>query len=220
MGSYIPSRDAELGQWVTNFSTLITASPGTYGLLAGDAAAIAAYVTAFTGALAVVNNPATKTKATVAAKDGARAAMLDIVRPYAQQVRNNNGVSNADKTALGLTIVDRTPTSVPPPTSSPLISVIGATPGEHTLRYSDSNAPDSRRKPVGVIGLQLFVAVASGAVADPAVAPFKAFVTRQPYGVTFDPADNGKLATYFARWQNRKGQTGPWSNAITFTIAA
>src|SRR5438046_3013565 len=161
MGSYIPTRDAELGQWVGNFSTLISASPATYGLVAGDAAAIAGYVNAFVAALTVVNNPATKTKATVAAKDGAKAAMLDIVRPYAQQVRNNNGVSNADKTALGLTIVDRTPTPVPPPTSSPLLSVIGATPGEHTLRYSDANTPDSRRKPAGTIGLQLFVAVAS-----------------------------------------------------------
>src|SRR5438874_13150429 len=74
--SYLPAREAELGQWVTNFSTLITASPGSYGLLAGDAASIAAYVNAFNSALAVVANPATKTRATVAAKDGAKAAML------------------------------------------------------------------------------------------------------------------------------------------------
>jgi hypothetical protein len=220
MASYIPQRDSDLGQWMGNFSTLITASPGVYGLTAGDATTIATYVNAFSAALAVVNNPATKTKATVATKDGAKAAMLDIVRPYAIQVRNNNGVSNADKTALGLTIVDRTPTPVPPPASSPLINVIAATPGEHTLRFSDSNAPDKRGKPAGTIGLQLFVAVASGAVGDPAVAPFKAFVTRQPYAVAFEPADNGKLATYFARWQNGKGDVGPWSTAITFTIVS
>jgi hypothetical protein len=217
---YLPSRDAELGQWATNFSTLISASPPTYGLAAGDATTIAAYVNAFTAALAVVNNPATKTKATVANKDGARAAMLDIVRPYAIQVRNNNGVSNADKTALGLTLPDKTPTSIPPPSSSPLLNVVGATQGQHTLRYADANTPDSRKKPFGAIGLQVFVAVASGVVNDPAAARFKTFVTRQPYGVSFSPADNGKLATYFARWQNRKGETGPWSSAVTFTIVA
>src|SRR6185436_1212661 len=119
-------------------------SPGTYGLTAGDATSIATYASAFNNALAVVNNPATKTKATVATKDGAKAAMLDIVRPYAIQVRNNNGVSNADKTALGLTIVDRTPTPVPPPASSPILNVVAATPGEHALRFADSNAPDKR----------------------------------------------------------------------------
>ena len=92
MGSYLPAREAELGQWVTNFSTLISASPGTYGLVAGDASTIATYSSAFTSALAVVNNPATKTRATVAAKDGAKAAMLDIVRAYAMQVRNKRAV--------------------------------------------------------------------------------------------------------------------------------
>ena len=218
MADYLPRRDPELGQWAANFSALITAAPTTYGLVAGDASTIATYVSAFTSALAVVNNPATKTKATVAAKDGAKAAMLDIVRGYAQQVRNNNGVSNADKTALGLTIPDRTPTVVPPPTSQPLLNIIGATPGVHTLRYADASTPDSRRKPVGTIGLQLFVAIGAGAVTDPAVAPFRAFVTRQPYGVSFEPADHGKLATYFARWQNGKGEAGPWSNPVTFTI--
>ena len=220
MASYIPSRDAELGQWATNFSSLISSSPGTYGLVAGDATTIATYVNAFTTALAVVNNPGTKTKATVAAKDGAKAAMLDIVRPYAQQVRNNAGVSNADKTSLGVRIVDLTKTPVPPPNSSPLLNVLAATPGEHELRYADGNSPDSRSKPLGAIGLQLFVAVAAGSVNDPAVAPFRAFVTRQPYAVSFEPADNGKIATYFARWQNAKGQTGPWSNPISFTIVA
>jgi hypothetical protein len=38
--------------------------------------------------------------------------------------------------------------------------------------------------------------------------------------VNFTAADNGKLATYFARWQNRRGETGPWSSAATFTIVA
>lgn len=220
MSSYIPSRDADLGQWAANFSTLVSASPALYGLTAGDAATIATYVNAFTAALAVVNNPATKTKATVANKDGAKAAMLDIVRPYAITVRNNNGVSNSDKTALGLTLPDQTPSPIPAPVTAPLLNVIGATPGVHTLRYADANTPDKRSKPAGAIGLQLFVAIASGVINDPAVAPFRAFVTRQPYGINFNPADNGKIATYFARWQNRKGEVGPWSNAVSFTVVS
>lgn len=130
------------------------------------------------------------------------------------------GVSNADKTALGLTLVDQTKTPIAPPVSAPLLNVIGATPGVHTLRFADSNTPDRRGKPAGTIGLQLFVAVATGSVNDPAVAPFKAFVTRQPYGVVFDASSSGKLATYFARWQNAKGEAGPWSNPTTFTIVA
>lgn len=218
--TYLPSRDAELGQWAGNFSALISAAPGMYGLQEGDAANIAAYVNAFNAALAVVANPAAKTKATVAAKDGARAAMLEIVRPYAVRVRDNLGVSNADKAALRLTIMDQTKTPVPPPVTLPLLNVLAATRGAHLLRYSDSAAPDRRGKPAGAVGLQLFVAVAGGSVNDPTIAAFRSLVTRQPYAVSYVSADNGKIATYFARWQNSKGQVGPWSNALAFTIVA
>jgi hypothetical protein len=146
--------------------------------------------------------------------------MLDIVRPYAQQIKSSRGISNADKSALGLTIDDASSTPVPAPTSSPILAILGATPGMHTLRFADSNTPEKRGKPVGAIGLQLFIAIAAAAVADPGVARLQGFVTRQPYGVPFDSADNGKIATYFARWQTRTGLTGPWSNAISFTVAA
>ena len=64
------------------------------------------------------------------------------------------------------------------------------------------------------------IAVTEVSVNDPAVAPFRAVVTRQPYAVSFARADNQKIATYFARWQNARGLTGPWSNPIAFTIVA
>lgn len=218
-GSYIPTRDANLADWANNFATTIAASPASYGLVAGDATTISAYVNAFVSALSVVSNPATKTIATVASKDGAKAAMLGIVRPYAQQIKSNQGVTNASKLALGLTIRDTVPTPIVAPVSSPIIAVLGATPGQHTIRFADSNTPDSRAKPFGAIGLQLFVAVAQAALTDPNVAEFRSFVTRQPFGVTFNPADNGKVATYFARWQTRTGLVGPWSTPVAFTIA-
>jgi hypothetical protein len=64
-------------------------------------------------------------------------AMLaaSFVRPYAIRVRNNLGVSNADKTALGLTVVDLTRTPVPPPVTSPLLNVVGS-PKNRTRIYA------------------------------------------------------------------------------------
>ena len=38
-GSYLPTREPELRDWVVNFSNLITAAPATYGLVAADATA-------------------------------------------------------------------------------------------------------------------------------------------------------------------------------------
>jgi hypothetical protein len=217
---YIPAREEQMRAWGVNFDTLLTANPALYGLQAGDAATVHAYVAAFTVALDAAVNPGTRTIATVAAKDGAKAAMLDILRGYAQQVRNNQGVSNANKAALGLTLVDPTPTPVPAPVTAPLLALVAATPGVQTLRFADASTPDKRAKPAGTIGMQLFVAIAATMPAGgPDAARFKAFVTRQPFGVTFDPADKGLTAYYYARWQTRTGLVGPWSAVGAMVIA-
>ena len=127
---------------------------------------------------------------------------------------------NADKAALGLTIVDQTKTPIPPPISSPSLDVVAATKGEHLLRIRDASAPSGRGKPFGTIGMQLFVAMATTPVDDPNAAAFKSFVTRAPYIVKYDSADSGKVATYHARWQNSKGEIGPWSNPVSFLVYA
>jgi hypothetical protein len=160
--------------------------------------------------------------------------MRAVLRGCAGQIRVNLGVGNADKAALGLTIPDPTRTPVAAPLSAPILAAIAATPGVHTLRFADANTPDRRGKPPGALGLQLFVAVAptvpaaaaaaaaavppAEPVAGPDAAQFKAFVTRQPFGVEHKSADKGNTAYYFARWQTRTGLVGPWSAATAMVI--
>lgn len=216
--SYIPSREADMLLWAQNFSTLITANPANYGLTAGDATTIDGFVDAFDSALTTAVNPATKTIATVAAKNGAKTAMLDICRPYAQLIRHNLGLSNELKAGLGLTIVDLTPTAIPAPVTAPLLNLIGATPLEHTMRFSDQNTPDKRGKPFGVIGMQLFKFIGATPPAGTTEYLFHSFITRQPLSVDFGDDDVGKKAYYIGRWQNGKGETGPWSAPVSLTI--
>lgn len=216
---YIPARDADLRAWVVNFDTLITATPTDYGLVAGDATAIHTVVDAFTDALDVITNPATRTTPAIADKDVKKAAMLIVVRQYAQQVRNDVAVSDELKLGLGINIPDPSRTPVPVPVTQPLLNVIAATPGVLTVRFADALSPDSRSKPDGAAGLQLFTAVGTTATEDPETAQFSGVFTAQPIALPFDAADAGKIASLFARWMNAKGEVGPWSNGTTFRIA-
>ncbi len=43
---------------------------------------------------------------------------------------------------------------------------------------------------------------------------------KNPIASAFDHADDGKCATYFARWADAKGQVGPWSMPVNLRIAA
>jgi hypothetical protein len=156
----------------------------------------------------------------VAAKDSARAAMIATLRPVISQIQRNRGVSQSAKLALGLTPHKNGRSRVPSPFSNPILAVIGATPGEHTLRYADANTPASRAKPAGTIGLQLFLKVAPRPAGSPVGAKLYATATRQPIAVKFKHADNGKTATYFGRWIARSGAVGPWSSPVSAVIVA
>ena len=99
-GSYLPTREPELRDWVVNFSNLISAAPATYGLVAADATAIAAAVDDFVAKYLLASDPTTRTLGTVADKDGAKAEMLTIIRSYAMRIKATAGVSDADKLNL------------------------------------------------------------------------------------------------------------------------
>src|SRR5205823_1998389 len=143
-----------------------------------------------------------------------------IVRQYAGIIRANAGISNSLKEALGVRPANNSRAPIPAPETSTLLNVIAATPGSQTLRYADSMTPQTGRRPVGAIGLMLYVAVGTATTINPDDARFYGMFTRNPVGVAFGPADNGKQATHFARWTSRRGELGPWSAPVTLAIAA
>lgn len=217
---YIPVRDADLNNWASNFSTLITASPATYGLISADAVAIAASYTSWFAAYGLAINPPTRTSVTVADKDTAKISMLALMRPYAQQIANNAGVDVSDKIALGVNPRTNTPTPIAAPTSVPVLSLISATYLQHTMRYRDEGAPStSRAKPVNVIQMQLFAAVSATVISDPTTLPLIATATKVPVVVTWDSSDRGKPAYYTARWINRNGLFGPFCDISNIIVA-
>ena len=231
--SYIPPREADLFTWADNFNTLITASPITYGLTSGDAASVDAVVAPFLAAYTTALNPSTRTPSSVAAKDAARAAMLNVVRPVAQNVRNNAGVANDAKSDLGLNIPTTTRSPIFCPQTQPLLSIVAATPLAHTVRFADANTPAARIKPFGAKSLYVVVSYATTAGTDPdaatpativnsalAVPSSAGLATRQPFSILHDVSQAGKIATIWGRWVGIRGDTGPWSSATAMTVAA
>lgn len=217
--SYLPTRDADLVTWANNFSTLLTASPSTYGLIAADATAVAAAVGPYVAAYAVSQAPETRTPVTVSDKDTAKINMLDVVRPYAVGISLNAGVLTADKIAIGVNPRTAGLTPIVAPTSAPVVSLIGATYLQHLLRYRDEGAPStSRAKPVNVVQIQIFAAVSATVISDPETLPLKTTATKVPVVVEWDSSDQGKPAYYASRWITRTGLVGPWSTITPIIV--
>ncbi len=220
---YLPATDSAFDAWLTNFSALITAAPTTYGLIAGDATAIAAQQTAWNAAFLAATTPATRTPVTIADKDAARITAEATVRPYATTISRNPSVTNMDKIAVGVNLPNNARTPVPPPTTQPALTLVSAIHNVHTLAYRDTSTPTSKAKPFGAIGIDVRQAIGTTPATDPnACAPLTQ-ATKSPITLGTDSADVGKLATYFGRWITRSGpggqaQFGPWSASLVVAI--
>lgn len=220
---YIPAKDANFNNWIINFSTLLTASPTTYGLVAGDATAVAAVTAAWTAAYLLATNPSTRTPVTVSDKDAARIAAESLIRPLAVSISLNGGVTNMDKTAIGVTVRVTTPTPVPPPTTTPALSLESAIHNQQTLRYYDTATPLTKAKPPGATGILVVQGIGTTPAIDPAQCSFLNVWTKSPNTIPTLNTDIGKIATYFARWVTRSGpggqaQYGPWSAPLSVAI--
>ena len=219
MPNYIPNAQSLMRDWLVNFAALISAAPATYGLVAGDATTIQNSVNAFDAALTLAIDPVTRSPTTIADKDAQRMSTLGIVRPYAQLIRNNAGVTDENKVALGLTIVDRNPTVIPAPTTIPVMALTMATPLQQTFQFADANTPMSKAKPFGSIGIEIAAVTSATAITDPDVIPAKKLVTKSPFVLDWESSDQGKLAYIVGRYYTRRGLVGPWSAILSAYVA-
>ncbi|TVQ57148.1 MAG: hypothetical protein EA377_01155 [Phycisphaerales bacterium] len=219
MQPYIPPTDSGFRDFLTNFSNLINDDPARFGVTEADATVIKNHQQGYEAAYLPCQSAETRTGALVQHKDAVKAAAVASIRVYAMLIKNNAGVSNQDKKALGLHVNDTTPTPIPVPDSAPLLSIIAAFSGEHIITYADENSPHLKRKPAGVKQIQIYRHVAPGAKTLPEGGEEVGLFTRAPIKVAQSPSDVAMTATYFGRWVNPKGEKGPWSLPVCMTIA-
>lgn len=221
--SYIPTTDSGFAAWLLNFSTLLTLSPTTYGLVAGDATAVAAQNTAFQSAYSTATDPGTRTPAAVAAKDAAKSSALVVVRPLGVQISQNPGVTDENKTAIGVTVRKLVPSPVPTPTALPLVSVLFLQALLASLKVVSADTPTSKAKPFGCVAVQVFCSIGTMAATDPSQLAFVNSFTKIPLTLNFTSADRGKIASVAVRYATRGGiggvaKVGPFSDIITFNV--
>ena len=217
---YVPAEDAQFSLWAQAFAGGITLNPAKYMLSPAQALSIQTSVNNFVAALLVATNEATRTKPTIIAKDNMRSICETLCRQYAMQIKDNLGISDEDKVAIGVRPITTSREPIECPQTAPLLNILGNTPGAQTLVYADSTTPDSKARPFGATELQLFRAVSMTEPAPISECQFLGKFTRNPIAVEFSEADDGKIATYYARWASARGETGPWSLPVSMRIAA
>ncbi len=220
MADFVPHKDAELLGWSQNLSSLISAQPTDYGLVAADATNLASLFAAFDSALTTATTPSTRTSVTVASKDTSKAALTAECRSLAKRIQATPTVTAAQKLELGLPLHDPVPTPVSPPNTKPSIALRGIDRQSHLLLISDETTPSKRARPVGAIGCEIYATTEATPPADLRHWEYMGLASKSDFTVNYEATDANKQATIVGRWINRKGEAGPVSNPITGTIAA
>ena len=211
--------DGVLLPFSLNFKTRITAAPTTYNLTAGDATLYGGLHDAYAAALAVTDNPGTRTKAAIATKNTAKKALLLRLREYIRIIKADLAVTDAMRADLGLPPRDGGGTPILPPTSRPLLVVdpFG------NIRVTDEATPTKRARPAGTVGALIFTKVLEPGAPLPATPEdgrYAGMATRDTFAVTLSPADAGRVLWAQAFYVSPRGAAGPASAPVTTRIVA
>ena len=159
-------------------------------------------------------NENTRTKVTVKDKDDAKDKLINHLRKIYADIPASI-LTNQDR--INLNLLERDSTRTPPavPTSKPIVLVSTQNRLEHTIYFAGSEG--SNAKPHGARGCQIWFKIGDPVV-ETSELSYMATPTASPYLYHFNGKDAGKIVHYWLRWENTRGEVGPWSDVITTTI--
>jgi hypothetical protein len=174
--------------------------------------------TVLTAAFEDWRNPGERTAVKITALNDAEKNFTTVYRQlYTGYLKSNPLVTDEDLVSMGLP--KRSSGGKTPPT--PPTSVIEATAdtskiGIVGISFRDKNEKGTA-KPKGVHGAEIAWAILDAPPVDWSSLVHSAFDTRTPVQLVFSGAERGKTLYFALRWENTKGEKGPWSeiyNAI------
>ena len=215
---YIPSSDADFDAWTRNFVDNVVANAAALGLSPAQIASLQGGQTDWGAKYPASNAAQAAMNSAVQAKNDSRSGFEELIRSYANIIQSSPQVTDAQRQALGITVRSTTRTVAGTPTSRPLATIDTSQRLRHTINFVDETTPNSRAKPEGVQGCEIWMKVGDPAPAGPNDVHYLALDTRTPYTVEFEAADAGKTAYYMLRWMSTRAETGPWSATVSGTI--
>ena len=160
--------------------------------------------------------PGTRTKLITATKKEKRAEYEKLLIVLAANIRVNTRLTDDDRRAAGIPIRDSKPTPSPVPVTYPVVSVDTSTMRRLIVRYRDSGT-ETKAKPKGVHGAEIKWIISDE---RPMVEELinSAFDTRTPYTIDFEDSQRGKRVWICLRWENTRGEKGPWGPMVNAII--
>lgn len=154
-------------------------------------------------------------------KDKVFRQVRDLLKKSTREVRGKPETTEAQLKALGLQPYDATRTTAALPENAPHLMTEIEKNRRHTLHIRQRvGGATKKAKPRGVLGAEIWLRVGDAGVLGEDNYRYLGMASSGTFTFQHDAADIGKQAFYIARWLNRKGERGGWSDTAAATIAA
>jgi hypothetical protein len=206
--------DADLLDKSRQFLQAITDTPETYGLTAAQVTDLTTYVDGFEQTLTNRINAQSAAKSATEAKNDDRRMVRTTLRRYLRIAKAHPTTSKAQIASLGIPkgIADPLPTA-----TVPVGSVDTSRRLRHRITFADASAPESRRRPRGTLGCEIWIKVGDDPPTDIGECRYLTFTEKSVHTAEYTGADAGKMVHYIFRWKTKTGMS-PISDTVSATV--
>jgi hypothetical protein len=217
--NFIPGPDAKFNDWQQTLTTGVAPKAPAWNIPTDAVAEVQAVKADWTTAYAAAIDPATRTKGVINAKIAARktyeAALRKFIRTY---LTYNPALTIKDRDDLGLPVHKTGRTPAPTAEAAPDCEVDTSVVGRLTFHFFEKGGKRGQAKPPGQHGGELAWAIRDTPPADWIDLTHSSFDTHSPLTLVFGMPDRGKTLYYALRWENTRGEKGPWSEIASAII--
>ena len=213
---YLPERDSELIPWTVNFVSVLSTNAEIWEIPREEVDALRHEAELFESLYEISASPE-RTSVIVSQKNTTRVRLVSLIRRMVNFRLKNPIITNAQLISLGLYAKDKVRTPIPIPSKQPYVIITALNTRLIEVIFQDQNTR-SREKPYGYTGAVIAYAMLDTPPRNQEELIHTVLATKTPYTFTFKENDRGKIVYFALRWQNRKGQLGPWTEIMSTIV--
>jgi hypothetical protein len=215
---YLPKNDRKLLQWLINFLNYLSTTLARFGFPSDVYTALQALRTDFEQKLNIAEAPTTRTKGAIDAKNVSKKKLNSAVRAAVQRyLAHNPDVTEKDHDDLGLPNYKTTRTPAPVADEAPDFDINTSVLGRLIIAFFEKGSNHKKAKPAGQHCVEIGWVLSDTPITRWDELAHSNVDTNSPYTLVFENDQRGKTVYFALRWENTRGEKGPWSeiqNAI------
>jgi hypothetical protein len=216
---YLPRNDRKFLQWVINFLNYLSVTLARYGFPLEVYDALQVLRSDFEQKLNVAEAPTTRTKGAIDAKNVAKDKLTHAIRAAVQRyLAHNPDVTEQDHDDLGLPNYKTTRTPAEVAKEAPDFDIDTSVLGRIIIAFYEKGSNHKKAKPPGQHCVEIGWVQSEVPITRWDELTHSNVDTNSPYALSFENDQRGKTIYFALRWENTRGEKGPWSAIQTAII--